>query len=89
MMTNNRAMEVSLTQRVKAGLVPTLLFHGERDHLAPLPEFNGFTARMDALNNTYEQHVFPVGHFFRDNTADAEVARLTEAFLRKKGFLTE
>ena len=64
-MTGGRAEEVSLQHQVRAGLVPTILFHGSEDYLAPLPEFRAFEARMTEMGNDFEAHLFEgVGHFF-------------------------
>ena len=86
-MTGGRAEEVSLTHRVEGGLVPTILFHGRYDHLAPLSEFEEFVARMEELDNDFEYHLFEVGHFFRNDEARRQVHDLTDAFLVRRGFL--
>ena len=88
-MTGGRAEEVSLIHQVYSGLVPTILFHGRYDHLAPLGEFQEFVDRMKTLDNDFEHHLFDVGHFFRNAEARTKVHELTNDFLARRGFLPD
>ncbi|MEM9529995.1 MAG: alpha/beta hydrolase [Pseudomonadota bacterium] len=88
-MTQGRPQSASLTHQVEAGLVPALLLHGKYDHLAPEAEFLGFVERMQALGNDFEYHLFEVGHFFRNAGVRAQVATITDRFLKERGFLAE
>ncbi|NQX93731.1 MAG: alpha/beta hydrolase, partial [Erythrobacter sp.] len=87
-MTQGRPKEFSLTHAVRSTLIPSLFIHGRRDTLAPLREFQEFTASMAETQSDFEYHVFNTGHFFRDAQVDVAVAETVRDFLTRRGFLS-
>ena len=85
--TYGKPKSVSPFHQAKPNMIPTILFHGDQDHLAPIAEFNEFVSRLKELENDFEYHIFEnVGHFFRNDQARKDVDRLTLKFLEKHGF---
>ncbi len=88
--SRGRPESVSLQHNVSAGLPPTLLIHGSRDHLAPLQEFTAFTDLIKATNPDTEVHLLSgVGHFFREGDASSQASALKEKFLHKLGYVIQ
>ena len=86
--SNGNAESISTFHHVKVGLPPSISFHGTRDHLAPISEFTEYRDKMEKLENNFEYKIFEgVGHFFNDAKASNEVGELTDAFLKKLGYI--
>jgi acetyl esterase len=95
--TEARKTEISPCHHVRAGLPPTLIFHGTADRTVPFENVERFTALMrDAGNDCTlvafegKGHGFFNGSFFRPQNDDADydmtMTRSIE-FLSKQGYL--
>ena len=86
--SNGDSESISTFHNASKGLPPAIFFHGTDDHLAPISEFTEFRDKMQSLNNDFEYKIFQnVGHFFNDDKASQEVRELTDAFLKKLGYI--
>ncbi len=95
--TEARKTEISPCHHVRAGLPPTLIFHGTADSTVPFENVERFTALMTKAGNDCtlvafegKGHSFFNGSFFRrksdDIDYDVTMTRSVE-FLTKQGYL--
>lgn len=85
-----RWRELSPVDNVKAGMPPTILFHGTGDTVTPFEGAKRFSERMQKAGNACElvshdggRH----GYFIFDLELYAQVMERTEKFLKEKGIL--
>jgi len=81
---------LSPVDHVKAGLPPTILFHGTRDTVTPLRGAELFCARMQKAGNPCELVTHQGGrhgYFIFDLRLYAQAMRRTEEFLKANDFL--
>ncbi len=77
--------------QVKRDLVPTLMFHGTDDYIAPYKEFQSFVEKMKNLENDFTYlSLEGAGHFFIFDSKYKEiVSKMTEEFLISHGFINK
>jgi acetyl esterase/lipase len=95
--TEARKTEISPCHHVRAGLPPTLIFHGTTDSTVPFENVERFTALMTTAGNDCtlvafegKGHGFFNGSFFRPKNSDVDYdAMMTSCveFLTKQGYL--
>jgi acetyl esterase/lipase len=85
-----RWRELSPVNHVRAGLPPTLIFHGTGDTVTPFSGAKAFHDAMQAAGNHCELEVHPGGvhgYLMFDHVLYLDTLHKTDAFLRTHGFL--
>ena len=80
------ALDYSPAQHVRAGLPPTIVFHGLEDNMCPFRKTEDFCRNLTAAGNRCELHTFKGGHF-RSGPEWAVIDEKTDEFLSSLGFL--
>ena len=82
--------QISPIHFVKAGLPPTIIFHGQADTTVPYATVEKFTEVMKAAGNRCELIGYPgQAHGFFNKAKYAETLAATDAFLVSLGYLGE
>ena len=86
--------DISPMDNIREGLPPTIVFFGEKDGLVSVPKINAFDAKMEAVGNVCESHIYPgekhgLFHIQKGGRKVFEdVLTKADAFLVKEGFLS-
>lgn len=83
---------ISPLHQIRPGMPPTLIFHGDRDNVAPYPILTAFCERMRECGNICElvlERGGTHGHINADMSLFDDAANRTRAFLQKLQLGTE